>query len=145
MPWGYFAPYVSVAERRRNAEQAAGARSRKVRRLNPVKIEGRDIATTFWGKAWCGNLERYSDFSNRLPRGRSYVRNGSMIDLQISAGKVTALVAGSELYKIKIEIKPLAPARWKALKNAAAGKVSNLLDLLQGRLSKDILADITAC
>lgn len=143
MPWGYFAPYVPVAERRRNAEQAARRALKKGQTLNPVKIEGRAMATTFWGKSWCDNLERYSDFSNRLPRGRSYARNGSIIDLQIDPGKITALVAGSSLYKIKIEIKPLAPARWKALKNAAAGKVSNLLDLLQGRLSKDILTEIT--
>ncbi len=143
MSWGFFQPYVSVAERQRQAEQAAKKLLAKGQTLDPIKIAGRAIVTTFWGKAWCANLEHYSDFHNRLPRGRSYARNGSILDLQIHSGIVSALVAGSSLYKIKIEINPLAPARWQTLKSAAAGKVTNLLDLLQGRLSKDILAEIT--
>ena len=64
----------------------------------PVVIDGRAIATTFWGKAWCDNLESYSDYANRLPRGRTYVRNGSVVDLQIAPGEVTAMVSGSTLY-----------------------------------------------
>jgi uncharacterized Zn finger protein len=49
-------------------------------------------------EAWCENLERYSDFQNRLPRGRTYLRNGSVIDLQIASGEVKALVCGSSVY-----------------------------------------------
>ena len=97
----YFAwrPYVPVAERRRQAAREAGqARRRRAKPSRPVTIEGRTIAKTFWGKSWCDNLERYSDFANRLPRGRTYVRNGSVVDLQIAKGEVTALVSGSELY-----------------------------------------------
>ena len=144
MSWYSFRPYVSVAERRRKAAKAAQKMSKGGRALAPVELPGRAIATTFWGKAWCANLEAYSDYENRLPRGRSYVRNGSVIDLQIAAGQVTALVQGSELYKIAVNIRPLAPARWEQFKTAAAGRVTNLLDLLQGRLGKELLADITA-
>ena len=145
MSWYSFRPYVSVAERRRKAEKAAKKLAAKSgRALAPVSLAGKKIATTFWGNAWCDNLEAYSDYANRLPRGRTYVRNGSVIDLQITPGKVTALVQGSELYKIAIGFKPLAPKRWKEFKARNAGKVINLLDLLQGRLSADILADITA-
>ncbi len=145
MSWYSFRPYVSVAERRRKAEAAAKKLAKKSgRALEPAILSSNKIAATFWGKAWCDNLEAYSDYENRLPRGRTYVRNGSVIDLQIDAGRVTALVQGSELYKISIAIRPLAPARWKQFKTAAAGKVANLLDLLQGRLGKDLLADITA-
>ena len=61
---------------------------RKGRKISPVAIEGRKIARTFWGEAWCDNLERYSDFANRLPRGRTYVRNGSVVDLQVAPGRV---------------------------------------------------------
>ena len=144
MSWFSFAPYVSVAERRRKAEQVAKKMAGQGPVLAPVKLEGRKIATTFWGTAWCDNLEAYSDYANRLPRGRTYVRNGSVIDLQISSGKIKALVYGSELYKININIEPLSATRWQQFKKAAAGKVVNLLDLLQGKLSKDILADISA-
>jgi uncharacterized Zn finger protein len=84
---------------------------RSGRRPTPVVIEGRKIATSFWGEAWCDNLERYSDFANRLPRGRTYVRNGSVIDLQIARGKVEAPVSGSEIYRVKIDIAVAATAR----------------------------------
>ena len=145
MSWYSFKPYVPVAERRRKAAAAAKKLvSKHGRALAPVNLATRKIAATFWGKAWCDNLEAYSDFANRLPRGRSYVRNGSVIDLQITTGKVVALVQGSDLYKIAIGFTPLAPQRWKDFKTRSAGKVTNLLDLLQGRLSKDILADLTA-
>lgn len=145
MSWDYYyKPYVSAAERRRLAEATAKKLTKKGEKLEPIEISGRGIATTFWGVAWCDNLEAYSDYANRLPHGRTYVRNGSVIDLKISRGKVTALVQGSDLYKVTIQIEPLPAKRWKAFKQSAAGKVTNLLDLLQGKLSKDILAAVTA-
>lgn len=143
MPWYPFRPYVPVAQRRRNAQAAAKKIvSQTGRALEPVELSGRTIASTFWGKAWCDNLEAYSDYSNRLPRGRTYVRNGSVIDLQISQAKADALVQGSSLYRVTIQFKALPETRWKEFKESCAGKVTNLLDLLQGRLSKDILASI---
>lgn len=139
-----FRPYVSAAQRRRKAEAAAKKLSKNGRALSPVQIEGRRIANTFWGKSWCDNLESYSDYENRLPRGRTYARNGSVLDLQIASGSISALVQGSSLYKVAISIHPLPPRRWNDFKQSCAGKVASVLDLLQGRLSKEILADITA-
>jgi uncharacterized Zn finger protein len=144
MSWYSFRPYVSAAERRLKAEKAAKKMAGKGRAVSPVRIEGRKIANTFWGNAWCSNLESYSDYENRLPRGRTYVRNGSVIDLQITGGKIEALVQGSDLYKISLHITALPAKRWEEFTRMCAGKVTNLLDLLQGRLSKEILADITA-
>src|ERR1700682_4738223 len=95
-------PYVPVAERRRQAEKKLAKLKKQGQAIEPVKIEGRTIASSFWGRSWCSNLERYSDFANRMPRGRTYVRNGSVVDLQVAKGEVVAMVAGSELYKIKI-------------------------------------------
>jgi len=142
MSWYSFRPYVSVAERRRKAEKAAKKMAKGGRALSPVQLAGRAIAQTFWGKSWCTNLESYSDFANRLPRGRSYVRNGSVIDLRLEAGKVSALVQGSSLYKIEIGIAALPKKPWEQFTSRCAGKVTNLLDLLQGRLSKEILQEI---
>lgn len=102
-------------------------------------ISGRSIAWTFWGKAWCQNLERYSDYDNRLPRGRSYVRNGSVIDLQIADGTVTAKVHGSQLYTSTISVKPLPADRWKALRGDCAGGIDSLVELLQGRFSNAVM------
>src|SRR5213593_3798833 len=134
--FGGWAPYVPVAARRRKAEREMEKLRTKGAVVSPVKIEGRQIARTFWGKAWCSNLESYSDYENRLPRGRTYVRNGSVIDLQITSGKIEALVQGSELYRISLHITALPAKRWQEFTKACAGKVTNLLDLLQGRLSK---------
>lgn len=131
--------YVSVAERRRRAEHKLKQLRKKGGPVAPVKIEGRTIAKSFWGKSWCQNLERYSDYATRLPRGRSYVRNGSVLDLQIASGKVVARVAGSDLYTVKVTIKPVARARWKSICGDCAGRIDSLVELLQGRLAKGVM------
>jgi uncharacterized Zn finger protein len=138
-----FRPYVSAAEKRRRAKKAANALQKKGQKLNPVRVDGRTIARSFWGKAWCENLESYSDYENRLPRGRTYVRNGSIVDLQIAPGVINALVSGSALYRITIKIKPVKQVAWKALKTDCAGRVGSLMDLLQGKLSAQVMEIIT--
>jgi uncharacterized Zn finger protein len=144
MSWGYqFRPYVSVAQRRANAAREVAKMSKKGRAVAPVQLAGKTIATTFWGKAWCDNLESYSDYANRLPRGRTYVRNGSVVDLQIAEGQVTALVSGSSLYKIKIQIQPLAGTHWKRVQTECAGKIDSLIEMLQGRLSASVMQVVT--
>jgi uncharacterized Zn finger protein len=109
-----------------------------------VVIEGRAIAKTFWGQAWCDNLERYSDFSNRLPRGRTYARNGSVVDLQIETGKVAALVSGSSLYTARVEIQRLATKRWGKVIGDCAGKIDSVVELLTGKLSKGVMEVLCA-
>ena len=132
-------PYVSVAEKRRQAERKLARLKKQRKSVSPVTIEGRTIAKSFWGKSWCSNLERYSDYENRLPRGRAYVRNGSVVDLQITKGEVSAMVAGSELYNVKISIEPVTAGRWKAICRDCAGTVDSLVELLQGRLAKGVM------
>ena len=134
-----FRPYVPVAKRRLGALKEMEKLKKKGRVVSPVMIEGRKIAESFWGKAWCDNLERYSDFESRLPRGRTYVRNGSVIDLQIGRGKVEALVSGSEIYSVTVDIAVAAPARWSAICRDCAGSVGSLVELLQGKLSKNVM------
>lgn len=144
MSWYSFRPYVPVAQRRAQAARELAKLSKKSGKAAfPVVLDGRKIASTFWGKAWCDNLEVYSDYENRLPRGRSYVRNGSVVDLQISEGKVSARVAGSSLYKIEIKIKPLAAGLWKSIQAECAGKIDSLIELLQGKLSSSVMEIVT--
>jgi uncharacterized Zn finger protein len=131
--------YVPVAERRRKAEKKLAKLKKKGQSVDPVRIEGRTIANSFWGKSWCTNLERYSDFANRLPRGRTYVRNGSVVDLQIAKGKVSAFVSGSKLYTVTIDVAPVPASRWKAVCKDCAGSINSLVELLQGRLSKGVM------
>jgi len=136
--WGW-RPYVSAAERRRQALRVMEQLRKKGHPVSPVKVEGRAIAKTFWGKAWCENLERYNDFANRLPRGRTYVRNGSVIDLQITSGEVKALVSGSEIYEIAVKITPVSKTRWKSICKDCAGAIDSLVELLQGRFSSGVM------
>jgi uncharacterized Zn finger protein len=140
--WYDWRPYVSVAERRRKAEREMQKLKKKGHPVSPIRIEGRTIARTFWGKAWCDNLEGYSDFENRLPRGRAYVRNGSVLDLHVAAGVVNALVSGSEIYKVEVKVSPLAKARWKGICRDCAGAIDSLVELLQGRFSKGVMERI---
>jgi uncharacterized Zn finger protein len=131
--------YVPVAERRRQAERELAKLKKRGHTAAPVTIEGRTIAKSFWGKSWCDNLERYRDFESRMPRGRTYVRNGSVVDLQIAKGEVAAMVAGSLLYKIKITVAPVTAARWKAICRDCAGEINSVVELLQGRLAKGVM------
>jgi uncharacterized Zn finger protein len=143
---GYFGykPYASVASRRANALKAVAKANKKGTHYAPIAPYTGAIAKTFWGKAWCSNLEQYSDYESRLPRGRSYVRNGSVIDLQISTGSVRALVMGSSLYEVDITIQALPEPRWKAVCADCANSVASLIELLQGKLSKPVMERICA-
>jgi uncharacterized Zn finger protein len=136
--WGW-RPYVSVAERRRQALSEMAKLRKKGHLVSPVIVEGRTIVKTFWGKAWCENLERYSDFANRLPRGRTYVRNGSVIDLQIMPGEIKAMVSGSEIYKVAVKVAPVTKARWQSICKDCAGAIDSLIELLQGRFSTGVM------
>jgi uncharacterized Zn finger protein len=135
-------PYVPVAQRRAKAAKKLAKLAKGGRVVAPVVIAGRTIATTFWGKAWNDNLEAYSDYSNRLPRGRTYVRNGSVLDLQINAGEIRALVSGSEIYEVAIQVAPVAEAAWASLCRDCSGGIESLVELLQGRLSKGVMERI---
>jgi uncharacterized Zn finger protein len=143
MIYGGWRRYVSVAQRRADAARKMKKLRSKGMDIEPIEIQGRKIANTFWGEAWCKHLERFSDFDNRLPRGRTYVRNGSVCHLAIKQGKVEAIVSGSELYKVNIHIAPLSSARWKNVRKQCASQIGSMLELLQGQLSSQVMAIVT--
>src|SRR5215210_8068736 len=139
-----FPEYVSVATRRSRSRAAAEKVSRKQKRsLAPVgPLPGTKLVRTFWGKAWCDNLESYRDYENRLPRGRTYVRNGAVIDLQISAQEIKAKVSGSSIYRVRVSITALGPTLWRSICRDCAGGIDSLVELLQGRFSKGVMERI---
>jgi uncharacterized Zn finger protein len=146
MGWGYndWGSYVSVATRKANALRYASKLAKNEgRELHPVKIKGKKIAHTFWGQAWCENLERYSRIANRLPRGKTYARNGSVIDLMINAGRIDAIVAGTEVYTVEIEIDKLKPAVWSKIKSDCSKSIDSVMDLLAGRFSDGVMKRLT--
>jgi uncharacterized Zn finger protein len=140
--YGRFPEYVPVAVRRAKALARAGKLEKKGRKLDPVKLDGKSIARSFWGKAWCKNIESYSDYSNRLPRGRTYLRSGAVVHLLLADGCIEALVAGSSLYQCKIDLKPLARKRWKKLIEQCGGQIDSTVELLQGRVPEQLLESI---
>ncbi|MBM4001591.1 MAG: hypothetical protein FJ297_19000 [Planctomycetes bacterium] len=148
MPWyggyGGWAPYVPVARRISLGHAAAKKRARQEKREPcPVQVHGRKIAKTFWGVKWCENLERYGDFANRLPRGATYVRNGSVADLMIEPGRIRAIVGGSQAYTIDIRIAKLPPAKWKSIRRDCSQQIDSLMDLLRGRFSDGVMRRLT--
>lgn len=137
-------PYVPVAQRRANAMLEMEKLKKKGIVICPIKpFKGRKIAQTFWGDGWCKHLEQFSDFDNRLPRGRTYVRNGSVCHLGISKGHIHAYVAGSELYEVNIKIKTIAREQWANICQNCTGRIGSLLELLQGRFSNEVMQIVT--
>ncbi len=136
--WDYYPPYVSVAEKRAKAARKLKQLKKKNPDIKPILLEGTAIARTWWGKSWNLNLERYADYSNRIGRGRSYVRHGAVLDLQIDAGKVESLVQGttSKPYSVSVKIKSVNKKIWQDIKSACEGKLDSLQELLAGKFPK---------
>lgn len=135
---------LSVADKRKRAEAQAKRLIEGGELLEPAVGKGVKIASTFWGQAWNRNLESYQHYEHRLPRGRSCLKNGAVIDLKINKGRVTALVSDVELYEVKIVIKPLETDRWEALKKRCSGQITSLISLLQGKLPDTLMTAVTA-
>jgi uncharacterized Zn finger protein len=145
--WSAFRPYVSAETQRERAAAAARRLAKHAGKTGrapaPVTISGRQITTTFWGDAWCRNLESYADFAYRLERGRSYVRRGAVVDLLIAPERVEAKVSGTELYDVVISIAPLAQARWNKIARISAGRIGSLVGLLRGELPDEVMQTVT--
>src|SRR5256885_9695480 len=144
--WDYYPPYISVGQKKaRGMLPLAKLLKKSKRPAEPVVLahRRRQPAATFWGQAWADTLERYADLANRLPRGRTYLRNGSVLDLTIGRGRVEAYVAGTELYRVTIGIVPLGKARWRRVVARWTGRIGSLVGLLRGELSNDVLAVLT--
>ena len=134
-----FAPYVSVAERRAKALKQLEKMKKKGLKVQPVQLTGRKIADSFWGKGWCDHMESFSDYANRLPRGRTYVKNGSVCHLEIQGGVIKAIVSGTTLYNVSISITPLVKKKWDTLKYSCTGRIGSLIELLRGKLDHGVM------
>ena len=139
MSYYEWAPYVPVAVRRAQAQKQLEKLKKKGLTVRPVQVAGRKIAASFWGKGWCDHMESFSDYANRLPRGRTYVRNGSVCHLDIKHGRIEAFVSGSSLYTVAITVTPLQDKKWHAVKRSCSGRIGSLIDLLRGKLDHGVM------
>ena len=142
--WGFrWRAYVPVHVRRQRAARRMNTLRKKGKQIEPIEITGRKIARTFWGQAWCQHLEKFSDYANRLPRGRTYVRNGSVCHLEVAEGVVKAMVSGSELYEVTVGMRKLPKKKWRDITRRCSGQIGSLLELLQGKLSASVMKIVT--
>ncbi len=139
--WGGYPPYVSVKTHKQKNQKLAEKLLGQGYELHPVHVIGnkRHLASSFWGQSWCKHLNSFSDYENRLPRGRSYVRQGAVLNLEIEAGSIYALVSGSMLYEVQIKITPLKKETFNIIQEKCSGEIDSLLDLLQGDLSDKVM------
>ena len=140
--WNEFPRYEQpdAGELRRKSDASKKKAQSRGKILEPVQVQGRNIAKTWWGKAWCDNLERYADYESRLGRGKRYVRNGSVIDLKIQKGKILARVQGSRKtpYKVEIRISPLSEEKCQDILSRCGKKLENLEALLGGNFPDEM-------
>ena len=141
--YNQYPPYVCAAERKAKARKHAEKLAKTGQLCCPITIVGRKIAVSFWGKAWCEHMESFHDYENRLPRGRTYARNGSIIDLQIKPGQVNALVSGSHIYEVSIKLKALDAKPWQAIRRRCAGQIASAIELLKGKFSDAVMKVLT--
>lgn len=136
--YGYY-KYVSVSEKREKAKKSLEKLKKTRDDISPVIIEGKSIASKWWGKAWNKNLESYADYSNRIGRGRSYVKNGAVLDLKIKEGKVEALVQGSSSkpYTVEFAIDKLNEIKWKNITEICNHRIDTMETLLLGKFPKE--------
>ncbi len=146
MAYGGYKEYETIAQKKARAAKSVEKLKKKNKQLSPIVCTGRKLAITWWGSAWNENLERYADFSNRISRGRNYLRQGAVLDLQIAPGQVTALVQGSRIkpYQVVIKIHPLNPDTWQDIVKACAGSIHSFQDLISGRFPKTLVEIFTA-
>ena len=137
--WG-FPEYETVAEKKAMAAKKLEQLRKKKPSIAPVVIEGNTLARTWWGKSWNRNLERYADYSNRIGRGKSYVRHGAVLDLKIEGGQATALVQGTRVkpYEVVIRIAPITKTNWDRIRKQCQGELRSLSDLLDGKFPKEL-------
>ncbi len=143
MSWYDYQPYQTVGERRAKAQKVADGYARRGEKLSPVSAQGNKVARTFWGRAWCDHMESFGEFATRLSKGKSYLRHGAVIDLQVLPGRITAKVVGTELYDVDCRVERLPADQWADLKRRCGGQIGSVIELLQGKLSTAVMGQVT--
>ena len=131
----------TVAELEARAKQSSEKAAKKKLIYEPIKpFTRRQICTSWWGKAWCENLERYADFESRLDRGKRYVKNGTVLDLKIKKGRVEAKVQGTRKtpYKVEIRISPLSEEKCGEIIEQCGRRIENMESLIKGEFPLDL-------
>lgn len=131
----------TAEELRRKAKASSANAAKKELKYEPIlPFTRRSICTSWWGQAWCENLERYADFESRLGRGKRYVKNGTVLDLKIKKGKVEARVQGTRKtpYKVEIRISPLSEEKCGEIIDKCGRRIENMESLIRGEFPVEL-------
>ncbi|MGE0173923.1 MAG: hypothetical protein AB7T49_14095 [Oligoflexales bacterium] len=134
--------FVSIKDRKKKAREEIERQREQGKVVNPINARAKTITKSFWGKAWCQNLERYEDYAYRLSRGRSYLRNDCVVDLAVEEGRISALVRGSYLYEVSIRVKKIEQEQWVQLVNRCSGRITSLVGLLSGDFPDSVMSAV---
>jgi len=107
----------------------------------------RPFGATWWGRAWLEALEHRARLDpNRLARGRSYARRGSVLELTVSPGEVEAVVQGSRVtpYQVTVRIRAFTTAEWDAVLDVVSAQIGRVAALLDGELPPEVVDDVHA-
>lgn len=132
----------SPDELRRKARESISSAKKKGRVYEPVTVRTKRgaISTSWWGNAWCENLERYADYASRIERGRAYVRSGAVVDLKIHDGHVEAKVQGRRKtpYKVEVRIGRLPEEKCQQIMNRCNQRISSMEKLVSGEFPEEL-------
>ncbi|WP_294374419.1 hypothetical protein [uncultured Clostridium sp.] len=131
--------YETTEDKKEKAEKSLKKLRKKNPNISPVIIKGNKIAQSWWGSAWNKNLEKYADLKNRMGRGKNYVKNGLVLDLQIKTGEIDGIVqgSGSNYYEVNIKIDKLKKSKWKNIMEFCNHKIDTLETLIEGKFPKE--------
>jgi uncharacterized Zn finger protein len=71
--------------------------------------------------AWSAYLARLGEFAGRRERGREYLRDGVVRELEVECGRLSARVQGTRVYRPRVAVQPLPEAVRAAFVEFACG------------------------
>lgn len=110
--------------------------------VRPVVGTTRKLAAHFWGSAWMKHLALCESGGWSLSAGRTLLRHGCVLDLQLEAGLIRARVMEERLHDVEIALDPLDGERLEELRTICSGKIDSLVPLLEGTLDDALLATL---
>ena len=123
-------PYWESYERSSPRRTTAG--------IKPQSQRG-SFGEKWWSRRWITVLESFN-IGARLGRGRSYARQGQVLDIIVEKGAVTAHVQGSRAtpYNITMRVKPLSPDQWVTLAGSLSQQAIFAASLFAGEMPQEI-------
>ncbi len=110
--------------------------------LHPVVSRSRALVSHFWGKAWMRHLAACEAGGLCLAPGRTLLRHGCVLDVQLAPGLIRARVSTQRLEEVELHLAPLDEERQAELVQLCQGRIDSLVSLMEGRVDETVLAPL---